>query len=146
MEENNSAVFVDSNYFIALGNPDDRLHSHALNITDLLDDGNVLVVISNLIFIEIVTVLSQRVGREIAWKVGRDLVEDPNVQIIHIDPEVQEESWEIFQKVAQKDISFVDCSTIAVMQSEGIDTLLTFDDDFQRLKKQFRFKLWDGKK
>lgn len=40
-------------------------------------------------------------------------------------------------------MSFVDCSILTAMDAEGIDKLLTFDqEDFAPLRKKYRFSLF----
>lgn len=141
--EQNSRIFVDSNYFVALFNPSDALHKSALNIALGIDSQDTSLVISNLIFLEVVTVLSQRRDRKVAIEVGKHLLTNPLITMIHIDEPLQLESWRIFQNIKEKNISFVDSSIIAVMQSERINTLLTFDiQDFKKLQKQCRFSFY----
>jgi len=142
MVENNR-IFVDSNFFVALFNPTDALYSTALKTAKEIDERNTFLVISNLVFLEIVTVLSQRRGREVAIETGKYLLSNPQITLIHIDELLQKESWNIFKKIKIKDISFVDCSIIASMKSEGIRDLLTFDiEDFKKIQKNYRFKLY----
>lgn len=136
--EQTDRVFVDSNYFVALFNPSDSLHKNALDVARRIDLQNISLVISNFVFLEIVTVLSQRRGRKVAVEVGEHLLTNPLIVIAHVDELLQRESWYIFQNIKNKDVSFVDSSIIAIMRSEEINTLLTFDTrDFRKLQKQY---------
>jgi len=142
--EGNSRVFVDSNYFIAFFNPADALHRRAIVAAKKLYAEDAVFVISNFIFLEVVTVLSQRVGRESALRVGAYLLDDPKVEVIHIDSSLQEATWGIFRRVPGKDIGFVDCSILAVMHAEAIRLLLTFDvKDFRPLLRQYYFAFYE---
>ena len=139
----NDFIFVDTNYFVALFNPSDSLHEDAREISKILAKENKQAIISNFIFAETVTVLAQRRGKDIAFRAGEYLLSHSS-RMIHIDEELQIKSWDIFREVEAKDMSFVDCSILAVMKREGIDTLLTFDKkDFQPLRKQFHFSFYD---
>lgn len=141
--EEGKRIFVDSNYFIAFFNPSDALHARAIRIGKELYAQDAALVISNFIFLEVVTVLSQRVGKESALRVGRHLLEDPKVNIIHIDTALQQATWDIFQAVSGKDAGFVDCSILAVMRAEAVRTLLTFDiTDFRPLLKNFHLAFY----
>lgn len=141
--EQSSRIFVDSNYVVALFNPTDGLHKNALEIASAIEAQQRPLVISNFIFLEIVTVLSQRRGKDVAREVGQYLLGHPFVTVIHADESLQRETWEIFQNVDDKNISFVDSSIIAIMQAEDINTLLTLDThDFKKLQKQYKFKLF----
>jgi predicted nucleic acid-binding protein len=143
MEGKNSSVFVDSNFLIALFHEKDSLFSRADRISKELVKQNRFLCISSFVFLETITIVSMRAGRKIAVEAGKYLLSNSRIQIIHIDENLQEESWHIFQEIQSKNISFVDCSIIAAMKPEGISTLLTFDaTDFKRLQKPYGFKLY----
>lgn len=140
--EEGKRVFIDSNYFVALFNPSDNLYPKALKIAKKIDKEGVLLVISNLIFLEIVTILSQKRGKRVAIETGEYLLSNPQITLIHIDEMLQRDSWNIFKEIKNKDVSFVDSSNIAVMKSEGINEILTFDIQFKKLQKNYRFRLY----
>ena len=138
-------IFVDSNYFIALYRVSDSLHTEAIKIAGILNKEGVVLVVSNFVFAEIVTVLSQREGKELARMVGETILTNRQVEHIHIDQALHKKSWEIFHELSEKDISFVDCSIIAVMREYDIKELLTFDlKDFKKFQKKYRFRLYSG--
>ena len=135
-------VFIDSNYFIALYNPADTLHEKAKQIARQLLKDNPHTVISNFVFLETVTVLSQKLGKNYPRAAGEKLLQSSS--FIVIDNQLQQKSWEIFQKTERKNISFVDCSTLAVMEFENITSLVSFDKtDFKPLQKFHRFTFYN---
>ena len=137
-------IFVDSNYFVSLFNPEDTRHQHALEISDGLEEAETHLYISNFVFAEIVTVLSQRKSREAGIKAGMYLLSRHNIQMTHVDENVQAESWRIFQETQSKNVSFVDCSIIATMRADGFQKLLTFDTtDFKKLQNRYRFSFYE---
>jgi predicted nucleic acid-binding protein len=139
-----SRVFVDSNYFVALFNPLDTLHKRALALARKIDSQNASLVISNFVFLEIVTVLSQRRDRKVAIEVGEHLLTNSLVTIIQVDELLQRESWHIFQNIIEKNVSFVDSSIVAIMKAEYITKLLTFDvNDFKKLRKRYQFNFYE---
>lgn len=141
--EQNKKVFIDSNFFIAFFNTADALHDKAIKIGEVLERERIILVISNFIFLEVVTVLSQRVNKFTAMKVGKYFLESPEIELIHVDETLQNQSWIIFSAAEEKNISFVDCSTIATMKAESLSKLLTFDKkDFQKLQKRHRFQFF----
>lgn len=141
--ETDRRVFIDSNYFVAFFNINDTLHRSVVVLAKKLVSHKLTLVISNFIFLEVVTVLAQRVGKETAVLVGKHLLADPKIKMVQIDTTLQRDAWHIFQKIRSKNISFVDCSILAVMQAESITDLLTFDeDDFRKLKRNFKFNIF----
>lgn len=144
MGESNK-IFVDSNYFIALYNPLDSLHPKAIEINQKITEKETLF-ITDYIFLEVVTVLSQKVNKKTAVRIGKHLRDDEVVNFVPIDLSFVDLTWQIFQKVKNKNMSFVDCSILVVMRSWRINTLLSFDSkDFGSWQKQYNFKLFpDG--
>lgn len=140
MDSSSSPLMIDSNFFIALFNPDDSLHEKAQTTAQKIIHSQQSYALTNYIFLEIVTVLSQKRGKARSRTIGNTLLQ--SARIIHIDEWLHQHTWSIFCNVHQKDISFVDCSTIAAMKSEGITTLLTFDAQFKKLQKHHRFSLY----
>lgn len=139
----NNQVFADSNFFIALFNPSDTLHAKAIAISQKLAKEKPKFYISNFVFLEIVTVLTQKVSRKAAITLGEHLIKDQQLKIIHINQRLNKLTWEIFKTLKRKNISFVDCSLLTVMRAEGIKKLLTFDkEDFTRLRKKYRFSFY----
>lgn len=134
-------VFIDTNFWIALYSPLDSLHTKAEIFSQKLKNSGYQFYISNYIFSETTTILSQRAGRQEAVVVGNYLLENKDMTIFFVDRNLQELSWEIFCETKKKNTSFVDCSTVAIMKAEGINSLLTFDqEDFAPLLKKHHLK------
>jgi len=137
------AVFLDSNFLIALYNSDDTLHQRASELSSRVMDGSQRLVMSNYIWLEVVTVLSQRSGRATANAVGNNILSAGQISIIHIGDAMHNDSWEIFQNIDKKNVSFVDCSTLALLRHRGIESLLTFDTtDFGPLRQTYNFTIF----
>ncbi|OGK16226.1 hypothetical protein A2774_04545 [Candidatus Roizmanbacteria bacterium RIFCSPHIGHO2_01_FULL_39_12c] len=96
--------------------------------------------ISSYIFSEVTTVLLQKVGRKGAIIAGNNILNSGNFHFIDFDKKVQNLSWKIFQEINKKNISFVDCTILAVMDYMGIKKLLTLDaTDFAGLRRKYSF-------
>ncbi|MFW6111111.1 MAG: type II toxin-antitoxin system VapC family toxin [Thermoproteota archaeon] len=52
--------------------------------------------------------------------------------IRRVKPQIEEKAWEIFKKYQDKDFSFTDCTTFAMMEEEALSTAFTFDPHFQQ--------------
>lgn len=138
-----NSIFVDSNYFIALANPKDSLHTVAFQLSKQIASEKYSVVISNLIVAETLTIISQKLGRKPAITTSIAIHNNPDIEIIFIDRQLHERSLQLFNKIDKKNMSFIDCSILAVMQKKNIKQLLTFDHaDFQSLQKKYHFKLF----
>jgi predicted nucleic acid-binding protein len=51
-------------------------------------------------------------------------------QIVHIDPTMHRQAWELLARREDKDWSLVDCASLAVMQERKITEALTTDRNF----------------
>ena len=137
MAKKSNKVFVDSNYFIALQNKNDSLHAKAISDAKKIHSEGKIVVISNFVFLEVITVVSQYLGRQKASAYGRQILRDSAIEMIHVSSQLHEDSWVLFQSINKKNMSFIDCSIIAVMKHCGIGSLLTYDStNFSSLVKE----------
>ena len=113
-----------------------------MKIAQKLDKQNNLFFISNFIFLEVVTVLSQRVGKKTALEVGNYLLSDSRINLIHIDENLNDRTWQRFKEIKSKNASFVDASIIETMKMQRLTDLLTFDTkDFSVLAKNRNINL-----
>lgn len=132
-------IFFDSNYYIGLVNELDSNYKKSVALSNRLKEESYKPVISNFIFLEVVTVVSQRVGRKSSIITGESLKN--KAEIINISDSLEEKTWELFKQIKDKDVSFIDCSTIIVMRDKKINKLVTFDQHFQKFSKQFGFSI-----
>lgn len=122
-------VFVDTSVLVSIFNPLDTNNNKALQLARKYPEK---YLISNYVFSETVTVLSQRVGREKAVYAGEKIKKD--FQQIRVDEDLEDLAWEIFKKQMDKDISLVDCTIIALYQKQVFEKCFTFDSHFQKSK------------
>lgn len=52
------------------------------------------------------------------------------IELIHVSEELFDRSLATFERYHDHELSFTDASTVALLQERDIDTVLTFDDDF----------------
>lgn len=133
-------VIVDTNVLVALYNTKDSQHKKALKVFDTLSDLKARLVVSNYILLEIYTILSQRAGKKQALEFGGLVRKKKPFIVKRIAKAADEGTWRIFEKVRNKNISFVDCS-IMFLALEGNYEIVTFDEKIVKLQKQFGFSL-----
>jgi predicted nucleic acid-binding protein len=144
MEMNKGSIFLDSNFFIALNKSDDTNFDKSIEIARELNHQGYKLVTSNLIFMEAVTILSQKVSKEVSLKWGKEFLEDSMIDMIHINSYLHNLSWDIFKHIKQKNVSFVDCSSLAVMKEYDLKYIVTFDTtDFKILERDYNFKIFN---
>jgi len=131
------AVFIDSNYYCALFNREDALHNKARKLKINLESSHT----SNFVLLESYTVISQRSGRKQAVYFGEHMHNQYQTNVLLVSPEVEQLSWDIFKKIKNKNMSYVDCSILALIKLNNIKTLLSFDNHFKNYQSEFNFKL-----
>lgn len=128
-------LFVDTTAFIALEDQDDKDHEDALNYRESIRLGETrfrAFYTSNYILDEALTLLRLRLGHQAAVLFGEDMRRSKMVRILRVTPPVEDGSWEIFKKYSDKNFSFTDCTSFALMDQEAISTVFTFDKHFQQ--------------
>lgn len=127
-----TSVFVDTSAFFALADQTDRLHQHALQYVQSTDR---LLVTSNVIVHETITLLRMRLGYKPALQFGLRLLDETTTPIIRVTPADEDRAWAIFRQYPDKRFSFADCTSFAIMKRLGIGTAFALDEDFRRLGK-----------
>lgn len=64
---------------------------------------------------------------------GKDILASKVVEKIEIESEIFGLAWELFLTYDDKKLSFTDCTSFALMKKRGIEKVLSFDEDFNRL-------------
>lgn len=90
---------------------------------------------------ETYTVLSQRISKQFSLDFGKNVYKDRVFTVVWIDRKLEKETWDIFVSIKDKNFSYVDASTLAVLKKEKIGSLLSFDTGFSKLQKKFGFTL-----
>lgn len=126
-------LFVDSDAFIALAKQDDSNHGKAESILAALEKREVVFATSNYVFSEVVTVLSQRVGKGAALSFIRAMRSPASrLSWYWVDSSVEENAIHVFEKQFSKNISFVDCVNMALLAIHGIVEVFSFDQVYRK--------------
>jgi predicted nucleic acid-binding protein len=127
-----SLVFVDTSAFHALSNTGHSLeHSAAVSVAERLEADTVLLVTTDYVLDETYTLLRSALGHHAAIAFGRE-IDRGGIQIVQVDESIQRAAWEIFERFSDKDFSFTDCTSFAVMNRARIEVAFTFDRHFQQ--------------
>ena len=124
-------IFVDTSAFVALNNPEDPHHRKSLQVSLNLEKEPTAFLTTNYILAESYTVISQKVNKEASVYFKENL--DPRIRIVRADESLEETAWEIFKEIKSKNVSYIDCTSFAVMKAFNIKKAFAFDDDFKRL-------------
>ena len=128
----NLNVFVDTSAFLAIKNRRDSLHKEALALKQrVLDTGKSLVT-SDYVLDESYTIIRLRAGHRLAVEFGEELRASDLIRIEYLTPEVIEDAWSLFKRFADKEFSFTDCTSFALMERLKINSAFTFDIHFKQ--------------
>lgn len=125
-------IMLDTSFVVAYFNTRDQNHDLAVKTAKILANQNSELYLTDYIFGETVTVsLVKLKNLKLAIHIGKIILESCN--LLHIEKYIFEHAWKIFSGQKLR-LSFVDCATIAAMQSQKIQKIATFDGDFSNIK------------
>jgi predicted nucleic acid-binding protein len=131
-------LFVDSSAWIALFDGSDKYHQHAETNFQRLLGQEVRFFTSDYVFDEAVTHLLKRGGHKKATQFGIWLLAAKNIEMLHINEEVWQDAWFLFQAYDDKEWAFTDCTSFVLMRQHNLWQAFTFDHHFE----QAGFQLW----
>jgi hypothetical protein len=133
------SVFVDTGVLFAHHDTDAARHEQAVDAFDQLLEGTYGQPYTNdYVFDETVTLTRARTGSfEAADTVAsRILGEEPFprvFELLHVQPDDVRASLGAFRQYDDHDLGFTDATVVAQCESRGIDSVLSFDTDFDGL-------------
>jgi len=120
-------IFVDTSAWYALLDRKDRNHSHAVRFAQESGD---LLLTSTYILDETVTLMRAHLGHAIAVRFGDRLWKEEITRLVRIAPEDEMRAWTIFARCTDKDFSYTDCTSFALMERLQIEAAFAFDIHF----------------
>ena len=124
-------IWVDTSAFIALTLETDPYHRLAANFANTLGPETRLLT-SNFILAETMTYLNRRHGPEKAYTFGDRILRSSIYEIAEIDTSIFHDAMKLLQKFSDKDLSFTDLTSFALMRLHKIKKAFTFDGDFMK--------------
>jgi uncharacterized protein len=121
-------IFVDSSFWIGFGMASDSRHPAALAVFDA-HEGSPLAT-SNHVRGETWTYLRRRSGHAAAIDFLDRLDGAERVEIVHISRELEDEALRWLRRHDEREYSFVDATSFALMRSLRIREAFAFDGDF----------------
>ncbi len=125
------AVLIDTEAFMAYRNTKDVHHEKADRLLRRALKGEFSTIYTtDYIYDEALTLAVVRTGnKNIATDIS-NVISSPRIEMIIIDASILEQATTIFFMLFDKRISFTDATTMAVMQRDNIDNIITFDSHF----------------
>lgn len=125
-------VLVDTSAFVAIQRSREREHESAVQTLATLVDRGVALIATNYAFAETYNTLLRREGRWLAFAWGSEAQGTSLFDFVRVDAELEDAAWEILTSHDDKDWSYVDAVSFALMEREGINTAFTFDEHFRQ--------------
>src|SRR5260221_4891171 len=117
-------VLVDTAAWIALVNTRDELHIRAEQTLAELRRGNITLLTTEFVLLEVANALCTSAWRAKAVKLIDGFRSLPDLRIIPVDTMLLAEGWELYRSRPDKEWSLTDCTSIVVMQKEHIERSL----------------------
>lgn len=125
-------AFLDTGYLIALESVNDQYHKRAKNHWQEYLQTNPLLITSTYVFDEIITFFNSRNHHSKAVNIGKSLILSSSIELIYVDEKLFKAGWKYFRQYQDKRYSFTDCISFLLMEENGIQKALTFDQHFEQ--------------
>jgi uncharacterized protein len=122
-------IFVDSSFWIALRLPRDDRHPEATALLERYGDGS--LVTSNHVGGETWTFLRRRAGHRSAVHFLELLEQTVRLQLVFVSEQLEGQALRWLRRHDEREYSFVDATSFALMRSLRIKEALAFDGDFE---------------
>jgi predicted nucleic acid-binding protein len=134
-------IFVDTGFWIALKNKDDDFHSEAESIWKRVVSGELSELYTTDYILDEAITHARTHKNWGTWargqEVGEMILNSDKVRVIHVEEKDCSEGWVIYQKYQDKELSFTDCVSMAVMDRLGVTELLGFDGGFEKVGRGY---------
>lgn len=123
-------VFVDTSAWLALADKSDQYQNDAIARLKAIKDKRIILVTSDYIVDESITIVRFRVSHDAALKFGESLFTSRIINLISIEDHDRIAAWNYFKKYSDKKFSYTDCTSFALMKRMRIEKAFSFDDHF----------------
>lgn len=121
-------IFVDTSFWVALRNRRDPHHDEARSL--FAHHAGSGLITSNHVRGETWTYLRRRAGHASAVELLDALERSPRLQLVFVDDDLEREALRWLRRRDEREYSFVDATSFAVMRSLRLREALAFDGDF----------------
>lgn len=128
-------VFLDTGAFLALADEDDDYHAAAKSLYAKLLQSKAQLLTSNFVLSETYTLIRFRVSHQAAVKLMKAF-DQSGIKVLRAGEAIEKTAKAIFVRYDDKDFSFVDCTSFALIDHHRLDHTFAFDAHFH----QYRFK------
>jgi predicted nucleic acid-binding protein len=121
-------IFIDTSFFFASLEPNDRSHPQALELLAKIDREE--FVTTNNVRGETWTLIRSRTGHGAAVRFLDSIDASLVIEVEFIDKKLEDHALTWLKRHDERAYSFVDATSFAFMEANGITEALSFDGDF----------------
>jgi predicted nucleic acid-binding protein len=125
-------VIADTSALYALVDRTDPHHLQAANFLKARASNQVLLM-SNHVFDETMTVVKARLGMRVALQLGLRLRNSRFVEMVVFSQAEELETWRVFSQYTDKDWSYTDCACLVLARAHELCQAFTFDHHFAQM-------------
>ncbi|MDH5202250.1 MAG: PIN domain-containing protein [Nitrospirota bacterium] len=126
-------LFVDTSAWLALTDKNDQYYDRAVSKSLEIKQQKIELITSEYIVDESITLIRYRVSHHAAIIFGDSLLRSRISRIVDVTEEDRLKAWEIFKKYEDKEFSFTDCTSFALMKNLRLQKSFTFDEHFRQM-------------
>ena len=127
-------VFIDSSAYLSALMLHDPNNKRALEVLASIKTNKEEIITSHAVLGEVLTVASQKYDRNKGTKFVEDIYES-GIDIILESSDLIKKALANFKKIKDKDVSWVDCYSFAIIEAYKIEKVFSFDRDFKKHSK-----------
>ncbi|MDQ7064719.1 MAG: PIN domain-containing protein [candidate division KSB1 bacterium] len=131
--KNKKAAFVDTSGWVAFLHKKDLWHREVKAVIEAYIRSEHVLVTSNFILDETITMLRKRIPLDTLIKFVENLARSSYCNFVEVDRELWNLAWGIFKQYRDKQFSFTDCTSFAIMREMGIDEAISLDRHFDQM-------------
>lgn len=123
-------VFIDTSAFIAIRARDDANHKKACAFLDIIKERRLRLHTTNFILDEVYTYFCR--VHEVAVEMAELIKNNPIITLHRVAVDDEDRAWQILKDFADKDFSYTDATSFAVMKRLEIRTAFSLDEHFEQ--------------
>jgi predicted nucleic acid-binding protein len=127
------SVFIDTGIFVAVRNAADKDHRRGKELMRRKGEFGAAYTSDYVIDEAITTALTRTKRLELAIDIGEFILSSPRIIKLRVSEDAFNAAWELFKSLKERFLSFTDCTSLALMEKNGIERIASFDSGFDGL-------------
>lgn len=126
-------ILIDADAWVAFIYRDDAHHERASELFDIFEHSKDSMITTNYVFAEAITVISRRAGHKRALAFIESLQSPAShLSVLYANAHIDSLAAAVFKRQTSKNVSFIDCANMAIMDELNLDAIFSFDKIYQK--------------